>query len=109
MDAVPLQSLQLRLHRFDILAAQLLGDDVEISHRIRMHPFDIDDAGIVERAANVEDRIAGGDVRQERVAQTLTVGGALHEGGNVDKIKMGRLLADGCVVIVIEICIMSSA
>lgn len=53
----------------------------------------MNDVRIVEGAAQMEDRIAGADVRQERIAQALALGGALHQAGDVDDVEEGGHLA----------------
>jgi hypothetical protein len=42
----------------------------------------------------VEERIAGLDVGQERVAEALAFGGPLHKSGDVDHIQEGRNFAE---------------
>lgn len=87
-NASALQLVQRLQQRLLVLEAQLLGDDIEIAHRIHF-ALHMNHIRIVEGAAQMEDRIAGANVRQERIAEALAFGGALHQAGDVDDIEEG--------------------
>lgn len=77
-----LNRLQRLLRKFNILDAQLLGDDVQISSWVDV-ALNVDDLGVVEAADDLENGIDGADVRQEGVAESLALGRAAGEAGDV--------------------------
>jgi len=83
-----LQFVQVLEQILLVLEAQLLGDDLQIAHRVHL-ALDMGHIRVLEGAAQVKDGIAGADVRQEVVAQTLTLGGSLHQAGNVHDVQIG--------------------
>ncbi len=50
---------------------------------------DVDDFGVVEAADDVGDGVGGADVAEELVAETLALGGAFDEAGDVDELHGG--------------------
>ncbi|GMR52496.1 hypothetical protein PMAYCL1PPCAC_22691, partial [Pristionchus mayeri] len=70
----------------DVLLDQLIRDDLQITSRIHVS-LDVDDVVIVEGATEMEEGVAGGDVREEGVAQSLPLRRALHQTSNVYNIE----------------------
>ena len=93
-----LLGLESLLDKLDILEAQLLADDVEITRRVHV-TLDVDDLGIIEAADDLEDGIDGADVRQEGVAQTGTSRGTTGQAGDVVDSQVGRDLGLGLVLV----------
>ncbi|GHG70784.1 hypothetical protein GCM10018980_65770 [Streptomyces capoamus] len=50
----------------------------------------MDDVLVLEGADDLADRVGLADVREELVAQALTLGGAAHDAGDVDEVDRGR-------------------
>lgn len=84
-----LQFVQVLEQILLVLEAQLLGDDLQIAHRIHL-ALHVGHIRILEGAAQVENGIAGADVRKEVVSKSLTLGGSLHQASNVHDVQIGR-------------------
>ena len=66
-----LQVLKSLLDELDILDAELLADNLEITDGVDV-TLDVDNLGIIETSDDLEDGIDGADVRQESVTETST-------------------------------------
>lgn len=92
------QSLVRLLDELDILDAQLLADDGQITAGVDV-TLNVDDLGIVETTHDLEDGIDGADVRQESVTQTGTGGGTTGQTGDIVHGQVGGHLGLGLVVL----------
>jgi hypothetical protein len=68
---------------------ELEFDDLAVAHGIDAAHY-VRDVGILEAANHVHDRVGLTDVREELVAKALTLGGALHQAGDVHELDDGR-------------------
>ena len=77
------------LHHLNVRHHQLQIDDVNVPQGIggALH---VGDVGILKAANHMDNGISGTDVAQEFVAQTLALGGPLHQSGNVYKLNDRR-------------------
>lgn len=98
--------LESLLDELDILQTQLLADDVEITGGVDI-TLNVNNLGIVEAADDLEDGIDGTNVREERVTETSTGGGASGKTGNIVHGQVGGdarlglvLLAEPVVAVV---------
>lgn len=60
---------------------------------------DVDNIGLIESTADVEDGINGTDVGQESVTESLSGRGALHQTSNIDHSQPGGDLLIRSVVL----------
>lgn len=86
------------LDELNVLDAQLLTDDVEITNWVDV-TLDVDDLGVVETPHDLEDGIDGADVRQEGITKTGTGGGASRQTSNVIDSQVGGDDGFGLVVL----------
>lgn len=86
------------LSELNVLDAQLLADNVQITDRINV-TLDVDNLSIVEATNDLEDGIDGTDVRQEGVTQTSTSRGTTGQTSNVVDGEVSRDLGLGLVVL----------
>mmetsp|Transcript_70889 Transcript_70889/g.224431 ORF Transcript_70889/g.224431 Transcript_70889/m.224431 type:complete len:462 (+) Transcript_70889:311-1696(+) len=88
--------LEVLTQLLQILAAQLVGDDVEVVHGVDavLHVHHVD---VLEGTAHVEDPVHALDVGEESVAQPLAVGRALDQAGDIPHVQEGRDLGLGLV------------
>jgi hypothetical protein len=93
-----LQSFKSLVHKLNILDAQLLVDDGQITARVNI-TLDVNDLGIIEAANNLEDGIDGTNVRQERVTQTSAGGSTASQTGNIIDGQVSGNLGLGLVVV----------
>jgi hypothetical protein len=93
-----LQSFEGLGDKFNILDAQLLVDDGQITARVDI-TLNVNDLGIVEAADNLEDGIDGTNMRQERVTQTSTGGSTTGQTGNIIDSQVSGNLGLGLVVV----------
>jgi hypothetical protein len=77
-----LKGIESLLNKLDILDAQLLADDVQITARVDI-TLNVNDLSIIEAANHLEDGIDSTDVGQERVTQTSTSRGTAGQTGNI--------------------------
>ena len=73
------------LDHLDVRHDELEVDDLNVAQRVG-RTLDVHDVFIVKAAHDVHDRIRGADVGQKLVAETLALGRALDEAGDVDKL-----------------------
>ena len=92
-----LQILQSLFNEFDILQAQLLADDIEISHRVNV-TLNVNDLCIIEAPHDLKDRVDSADVRQECISQSGTRRGPAGQTGNVVDGQVGGDSRCGLVV-----------
>ena len=76
------------LHQVDIGKHQLQVDGLDIPRRADI-PADMDDLTVPEAADDVDDGIHLPDVGKEFVAQTLALGSALYQPGDIHKLNHG--------------------
>lgn len=93
-----LESLESLLNKLDILDAQLLADDVQITGGVDI-TLNVNNLGIIEAANHLEDGIDSANVGQERVTQTGTSGGTAGQTGNIIHGQVSRNLRLGLVVL----------
>lgn len=93
-----LQVVESLLGELDILDAQLLADDVQITLGVDI-TLDVDDLGVVEATDDLEDGIDGTDVRQEGVTETGTGGGTTGQTGDIIDRQVGGDARLGLVVL----------
>lgn len=93
-----LQVLERLLSELDILDAQLLADDVQITLGVDI-TLDVDDLGVIEATDDLEDGIDGTDVRQEGVTETGTGGGTTGQTGDIIDRQVGGNARLGLVVL----------
>jgi hypothetical protein len=93
-----LQSFKSLGHKLNVLDAQLLVDDGQITARVNI-TLNVNDLGIIEAANNLEDGIDGTNVRQERVTQTSTGGSTAGQTGNIIDGQVSGNLGLGFVVV----------
>lgn len=86
------------LGKLNVLQAQLLGDDVQVTDRVNV-TLNMDNLGIVEASDDLEDGIDGTDMRQEGVTKTSTSGGTARQTSNVVDGQVGRHDRLGLVVL----------
>ena len=86
------------LDKFNVLQAELLADNVQISRGVDI-TLDVDNLGIVKASHNLEDGIDGANVRQERVAETSTGGRTTGQTGDVVDCQVGRNARLGLVLL----------
>ncbi len=79
---------QTCVNRLQILQLKLIVDDLHIAHRIDI-TVNVSDIVIVETTEHVEDGISLTDIREELVAETLTLGGTLHKTGYIHDLDSG--------------------
>jgi hypothetical protein len=77
-----LDVLESLLSELDILDAELLADDLEITDGVDI-TLDVDNLGIIETSDDLEDGIDGADVGQESVTETGTSRGTTGQTSNV--------------------------
>jgi hypothetical protein len=77
-----LDVLESLLSELDILDAELLADDLEITDGVDI-TLDVDNLGIIETSDNLEDGIDGADMGQEGVTETGTSRGTTGQTSNV--------------------------
>ena len=70
------------LSELDILDAELLADDLEITDGVDI-TLDVDNLGIIETSDDLEDGIDGANVGQESVTETSTSRGTTGQTSNV--------------------------
>lgn len=92
------QSLERLLNELDILNAQLLADDSQITDGVDV-TLDVNNLGIIEATNDLEDGIDGADVRQEGVTQTSTGGSTTSQTGDIVHGQVGGHLGLGLVVL----------
>lgn len=83
-----LHGLECLLGELDILDAQLLADNVQISDGVDI-ALDVNNLGIVEAANHLEDGIDGTDMRQESVSESSTGGGTTGQTSNIVDCQVG--------------------
>jgi hypothetical protein len=89
--------LERLLDELDVLEAELLGNDVQVTERVDI-TLNVDDLGIVESADDLEDGIDGANVRQEGVSETGTSGRTAGETSDIVDGQVGRNARLGVVV-----------
>jgi hypothetical protein len=77
-----LDVLESLLSELDILDAELLADDLEITDGVDI-TLDVDNLGIIETSDDLEDGIDGADVRQESVTETGTSRGTTGQTSDI--------------------------
>lgn len=77
LDGLQVREDQLRVDRLDVV----LGRDLAV---------DVDDVLVLEGADDLADRVRLADVREELVAQALTLGSAAHDARDVDEVDRRR-------------------
>jgi len=77
-----LQVLKSLLDELDILDAELLADNLEITDGVDV-TLDVDNLGIIETSDDLEDGIDGADVRQESVTETSTSRGTTGQTSDI--------------------------
>lgn len=92
------QSFESLLDELDILNAQLLADDGQITDGVNV-TLDVDNLGIIEATNDLEDGIDGANVRQEGVTQTSTSRSTTGQTGNIVHGQVGGHLGLGLVVL----------
>ena len=70
------------LGELDILQAELLADDVQVTDWVDV-TLNVNDLGIIEATHNLEDGVDSADVRQEGVTKTSTSRGTARQTGNI--------------------------
>lgn len=93
-----LEGIEGLLNKLDILDAQLLADDVQVTSRVDI-TLNVNDLGIIEAANHLEDGIDSANVRQERVTKTSTSRGTAGQTGNIIDGQVGGNLGLGLVVV----------
>lgn len=83
-----LHGLERLLGELDILDAQLLADNVQISDGVDVALY-VNNLGIVEAANHLEDGIDGTDMRQESVSESGTGGGTTGQTSNIVDCQVG--------------------
>lgn len=91
------QVLEGLLDELDILDAQLLADDGQITDGVDI-TLDVNDLRIIETTDDLEDGIDGANVRQKGVTETGTGGGTAGQTGDIIDGQVGRHLRLGLVV-----------
>ena len=86
------------LGELDILQAELLADDVQVTDWVDV-TLNVNDLGIIEATHNLEDCVDSADVRQEGVTETSTSRGASRETGDIVDGQVGRHDRLGLVVL----------
>lgn len=93
-----LEGIESLLDELDILDAQLLADDIQVTGGVDI-TLDVNNLSIVEAANHLEDGIDGANVGQERVTETSTSGGTASQTGNIVHSQVGGNLGLGLVVV----------
>lgn len=93
-----LQGIEGLLDELDILDAQLLADNVQVTGRVDI-TLDVNNLGIIEAANHLEDGIDSANVGQERVTKTSTSRGTAGQTGNIIHSQVGGNLRLGLVVV----------
>ena len=76
------------LHHFNVGHHQLQIDDVDVPKGIGT-ALHMGDVAVLKAPHHMDDGVGGADVAQELVAQTLALGGALHQTGDVHEFDDG--------------------
>jgi hypothetical protein len=86
------------LNRDNVLLQQFFGDDLEVSHRINITSklqavgtFHVDDFRVVKDPHDVVNTIDRCNMRQKRIAETLSLGSSLNETSNVHNLQSDLL------------------
>lgn len=90
--------LEVLLGELDVLDAELLVDDLQVTDGVDI-TLDVDDLGIVEATNDLEDGIDGANVGQERISKTSTSRGTTGQTSNVVDGKVGRDARLGLVLL----------
>lgn len=80
--------LECLFSELDILEAQFLADDVQVSNGVNI-TLDVDDFCVIKTPDDLEDGIYSSNVGQEGIAKTSTGGSTLGETGNVIDSQIG--------------------
>ncbi len=83
-----LHLLNALLDRLQVLQEELGVDHFHVAHRIDFARH-VRHLVIFEAAHDVNDGVHFADIGEELIAQSLALGGAFHEAGNVDKLDGG--------------------
>jgi hypothetical protein len=93
-----LEGIESLLNKLDILDAQLLTDDVQITAGVDI-TLDVNNLSIVEATNHLENGIDSTNVGQERVTQTSTSRGTASQTGNIIHGQVGGNLRLRLVVL----------
>jgi hypothetical protein len=90
--------LERLLSELDVLDAQLVADDLQVTDGVDV-TLNVNDLSIVEATHDLEDGIDGANVGQERVSETSTSRSTTGQTSNVVDGKVGRDAGLGLVLL----------